>query len=197
MENERADRPILEMDGRFSLEPLLGRYGARRARMQPIYEEMLGVARQLADPRVLHRTFQADQLPAIASFLPGAEQVVLGLCTLGRRIEDQVGALFADEPGKAVILDEIANAWVGGLARRLHLTVRAEAQAQGLQAGPAFRPGIGHWPLSLQRDIAQALEAAQVGVSLMESMMLVPEKSISLIIALGHHLGRSSSAPAS
>jgi hypothetical protein len=191
LDDERADRPIFEMDGRFSLEPLLSRYGARRSRMEPMYEEMLAVAQQLAQPLVLRETFPASQLPTLAVHLPGAEKIVLGISTLGHKIEDHVGALFADEPGKAVILDEIANAWVGGLARQLHLTVRAEAREQGLHAGPAFRPGIGHWPVALQADVVRALDAAQAGITLMESMMMSPEKSISSIIALGHRLGRS------
>jgi hypothetical protein len=191
LNRDLADRPILEMDGRFSLEPLLARYGARRARMQPIYEEMLGVARQLAEPRVLRKSFDAGDLPAIAPRLPGAEEILLAISTLGPRVEAHVASIFEDDPGKAVILDEIANAWVGGLARQLHLTVRDEARARGWRAGPAFRPGIGHWPVDLQAVIVEALGGSQSGISLMDSMMMSPEKSISSIIALGHRLGRS------
>ena len=179
------------MDGRFSLESLLARYGARRARMQPIYEQMLGVAQQLAEPRILRRSFAAGELPAIASRLPGAEEIVLAVSTLGPRIEAHVASSFEDDPGRAVILDEIANAWVGGLARQLHLTVRDEARARGMLAGPAFRPGIGHWPVALQASIVEALGGSQTGITVLESMMMSPEKSISSIIALGHRLGRS------
>ncbi len=49
---------------------------------------------------------------------------VLGLCSLGSALEARVAGLFPDEPAQAVVLDEIGNAMVAGLARRLHRQIR-------------------------------------------------------------------------
>ena len=191
------DLPLLDVDGELPLDPLLHKYGKRRARMEPMYAEMLTVARGLVEPVVLYRSFPATEVPDFAEPLRIAERVVLGLCSVGSALEARVAGLFPDEPAKAVVLDEIGNAMVAGLARRLHRQIRATAAAEGLRAGPGYRPGIGHWPVELQPLIFHLLEAEQHGIRLTGGLMMEPRKSVSMIVPVGHSLGRTMYAPAS
>jgi hypothetical protein len=191
------DLPLLDVDGELPLDPLLHKYGKRRARMEPMYAEMLTVARGLVEPVVLYRAFPSTEVPDFAEPLRIAERVVLGLCSLGSALEARVAGLFPDEPAQAVVLDEIGNAMVAGLARRLHRQIRATAAAEGLRAGPGYRPGIGHWPVELQPRIFHLLEAEQHGIRLTGGLMMEPRKSVSMIVPVGHSLGRTVYAPAS
>jgi len=189
------DLPLLDLEGEVSLDPLLKKYGKRRPRMEPMYAEMLAAARGLAVPVVLKRGFSLEELPDFAEPLHFAERVVLGLCSLGGALEGRVAQLFPDEPAKAVVLDEIGNAWVAGLARKLHRQIRAQAAAGGMRAGPGYRPGIGHWPVEFQPRIFHLLGAELHGIRLTGGLMMEPRKSISMIVPVGHSLGRTAYAP--
>ena len=51
---------------------------------------------------------------------------------------------------------------------------------------PGFSPGYGDLPLDLQREIFAALDCPKrIGVSLNESLLMSPSKSVSAIIGLG------------
>jgi hypothetical protein len=189
------DLPSFDLSGELSLEPLLRKYTRRRARMEPMYAEMLLAARVLVRPVVLRRAFPSAEVPDFADPLGTPEQVVLGLCSVGGALESRVAEIFADEPAQAVVLDEIGNAWVAGLARQLHREIRATAAAAGLRAGPGFRPGIGHWPVELQPRIFRLLEAEQHGIRLTGGLMMEPRKSVSMIVPIGQRLARTAYAP--
>jgi hypothetical protein len=189
------DRPVLDLDGVISLDPLLRKYGGRRGRMEPVYAAMLKEAGRLVHPIVVRQGFTAAEVPEIAGQVPHAEQIVLGLCSLGHQLEHHVAQIFPDEPAQAVILDEIGNAWVAGLARQLHAKIRAAAAAEGLTAGPGFRPGIGRWPVELQPTVFHLLKAGQHGIQLTDGLMMDPRKSVSMIVPVGRKTGRSAYAP--
>lgn len=174
----------------FPLDPLLRRYAGRRPAIVASYREMYALVAELAQPQQDLQLLPAGELPELADALPGAEQIMLGLCTVGPAIERHVEQFFAVDPVAAVILDELGTAWVKELARQMHDEVRAVARAAGLRASPSYRPGIGRWPLSLQALILAHVDAEAMGVRLLGDM-LVPQKSISMIVALGSALGRS------
>jgi hypothetical protein len=190
-----SDLPAFDLSGELSLEPLLRKYTRRRARMEPLYAEMLVAARVLVKPVVLKRAFPSAEVPDFANPLRTPEQVVLGLCSLGAALEARVAEIFADEPAQAVVLDEIGNAWVAGLAGQLHREIRAAAAAEGLRAGPGFRPGIGQWPVDLQPRIFHLLQAEQHGIHLTGGLMMEPRKSVSMIVPVGRRLARTAYAP--
>lgn len=182
------------MKAPFSLESLLRRYGDRRPAIQAAYRNMFDEAHRLVEPRSAQQTFRTTQIPAFGVYLPGAETVTLGICTLGPKLEEQVSELFNRDPVAAVILDEIGTAWVNGLGREMHEAIRAAAKAEGKQASPSYRPGIGRWPVTLQKQLLEHLPAPELGVNLLDDMM-IPQKSISMIVGVGTKLGRYTQTP--
>lgn len=177
----------------FPLEPLLSPYVGRRPAIVESYHTMYELAGELARPQQERRLLPAAELPELAARLPGAEQIMLGACTLGPALEERVKQFFDEDPVAAVILDEIGTVWVKLLARQMHEELRASASAAGLQASPSYRPGIGRWPLSLHRLVLDHLDAAALGLSLLGDSLL-PQKSITMIVAIGRALGRSAYA---
>jgi hypothetical protein len=155
---------------------------------------MFEEAKRLATPSTLQRTFLADELPALAIYLPGAETITLGICSLGPGLDARVSTLFNSDPVSAVVLDEIGTRWVKELGREMHLGIQAVAKEAGKRASPSFRPGVGRWPLELQKELFAGLPAATIGVRFQDGLM-DPQKSISMIVAIGVSLGRSRFAP--
>lgn len=178
------------MKAPFSLDPLLKRYQGRRPAIADMYRQMYSLAETLARPQQAQRTLPAASLPALAAFLPGAEQIMVGVCTIGPAVEERVEQLFSSDPVAAVILDEIGTYWVKALARDMHDGVRAVARAAGAKASPSYRPGIGRWPLALHQVIMAHVDAEAIDLYLAGDMLL-PQKSISMIVAQGNALGRS------
>ena len=173
------------MEAPFSLDILLKRYGPRRARLEPVYQQMLEEARHLVSPRRLQQTFPAAALPAaLTANFRGAETITLGLCTIGPALEEMVYDLLREEPASGVVLDEIGTRWVLALADQMYRDIRVAARAAGQRTSPSYRPGIGRWPLALQGELLDTLGAGEIGVRLVDGMMS-PQKSISMIVAAG------------
>ncbi|MCB8945951.1 MAG: hypothetical protein H6658_19570 [Ardenticatenaceae bacterium] len=157
----------------------------RRSRMKPHYEAMLAEVTQLAAPRAIAQEFSLDKLPGIQHlFTNETVSVVLALCTLGASLDKRQTELIQEDLMLAVILDEITLAWVVAGTREIHGQVRQKMGQQGLKAGPAYRPGVGRWPLTAQYTIFDLLPTHLIEVSLNDAAVMFPRMSTSLIIPI-------------
>ena len=64
-------------------------------------------------------------------------------------------------------------------------TGRKEA---GLQVGPCLVPGNEYWDLEGQRTVFSALPAHRIGVRLLDSLQMDPQKSQSALVPFGAEL---------
>lgn len=184
---KRMEKISPETIGRISIEPLLKRYGSgkRRERMVPIYQDMLAEVEDHALPEAIYEEFPRDILSELSPWLSeDTTAVVLALCTLGPGMQDRINELAQDDMLAAVVIDELTLAWVTAITRQIHGSVRHQAQERGLKAGPAFRPGLGRWPLETQRTVFNWLPAQEIGVALTDDLVMMPRQSTSLIIPL-------------
>lgn len=171
----------------LSLDSLLKRYENKRRleKLEPIYRATLAEAESLSEPVAMYEEFPLAEVPELSEWLlPETISVVLALCTFGLRLEARIKELSQDDLVTAVVLDEIALAYVTAVARLLPDTIRKQAQERGLKAGPAYQPGLGRWSLETQSTIFAHLPADAIGVTLNAHMLMTPIKTTSLIIPL-------------
>jgi hypothetical protein len=146
---------------------------------------MLTEVAQLAAPQAIYDEFSLNELPGLAAlFPPEASSVVLAVCTLGIAVDERSRELGEADIMLAAIFEEITLAAMLSLTRAVHSQIRDEMQARGLKAGPAYRPGIGRWPLTAQESIFTHLPAQRIQVSLNEVAVMTPKMSTSLIIPI-------------
>ena len=166
---------------------LLKRYPSerRRNRMHPHYEAMLAEMNQLAQPCAIVQAFSLDKVPELQSlFSEETVSVVLALCTLGTAVDTCYTQLSQNDIVQATIFDEIGLTWVVAATREVHGQVRQDVAQRGLKAGPAYRPGIGRWPLTSQHIIFNLLPTHLINVTLSEYAVMTPKMSTSLIIPI-------------
>ena len=170
-----------------AVSSLLKRYPTerRRSRLRPHYQAMLEEMHDLAAPRAISQAFSLDEVSDFqAWFTDETVSAVLALCTLGTAVDTRYAQLSSDDLMLAAIFDEIALAWVVAATREVHGKIRQEVAATGLKAGPAYRPGIGRWPLTTQFTIFKLLPTHLIQVSLSEQAVMTPKMSTSLIIPI-------------
>ena len=64
----------------------------------------------------------------------------------------------------------------------LEAELRREVEAEGKRLSPRWSPGYGGRPLSLSREILRQLDATKkIGVSITDSDLLVPSKSVTAV----------------
>ncbi|MGM9540788.1 methionine synthase [Anaerovibrio sp.] len=127
-------------------------------------------------------TLQGD---SIGGHLRDCCQVIVMAATVGEAIENQVTKCF--EEGRysfSVLLDAAATAAVEQVADAMEKTIHNEVKRQGLAMKWRFSPGYGDWPIQQQTDILRLAQGADIGISLSESLMLMPRKSITAVIGL-------------
>jgi cobalamin-dependent methionine synthase I len=157
----------------------------KRQKWEPIYRELLAQAERLAAPAAIYDEFLLAEVTDLTAWLSAdTAAVVLALCTLGQPIEAYFKELSQDDLLAAVIFEEIILAWITAFTRQIHAAIRNQGRTRGLKAGPAYRPGVGRWPLTTQRTVFACLPAYQIGISLNEQLWMTPSKSTSLIIPL-------------
>ena len=123
---------------------------------------------------------------SVISLLKGTNYLGLGVVTIGGSLENKVSELFSlGEYPRAVALDAVGTVAVEALSRYVRNLICQEAKDRNLQITRYFSPGYNDWDISQQKDIFKVIPTNKIGVSLTESCMILPRKSLSWIIGMG------------
>ena len=192
---EFAEKEIIShMPG--SLEKLL-----ERPALQADWQSALADARRLIQPVALWdtfpiREFKHDRLilsngarltgGPVAQVLGGASDLIVAVCTVGAEISLEITRQQqAGQRMRAMFLDSLGTWAVGQLRMQVFSQLEFAALERGLHASTSLSPGESEWPISEQAVLFSLLDAAQIGVSLTKTMLMVPLKSLSLILGTG------------
>ena len=133
--------------------------------------------------------------PLIAQHLARSQMVIVMVCTIGTTLDDTVSSLFKVDPVVAVALDGVGSAAVELLAIQACNYFEAEAKEQGLKTSMPLTPGMVGWPVEEgQPQIFTLVDSDLIQVSLTESCMMVPNKSLSMVLGLGRELSATGSS---
>ncbi len=112
-----------------------------------------------------------------------AVKVAICICTIGPELEREIKKLMEkNEMTRALILDALGSEAAEEVAIQSDRILADKAREINLWPSKRFSPGYGKWDIKKQRFIFRMLPAADIGVRLTESCMMVPRKSVSFRI---------------
>lgn len=118
-----------------------------------------------------------------ATMLKDCTHAVLLLCTLGAGFETLLRAATARDMAKAAMLDACGSAYAEAGCDEAEKAVAARFPEKFLT--DRFSPGYGDLPLALQPALCAALDSQRrLGVTVTESLLMVPTKTVSAVIGL-------------
>ena len=112
----------------------------------------------------------------------GSSDVIFLCGTIGAEFDAWQRRLSVLSAADALLSQQIGLAAVEKVMDELEERSRKEVEVEGRTLKPRRSPGYGDLPLSLSRTIISELDAArQIGVSITDSDLLVPSKSVTAI----------------
>jgi hypothetical protein len=122
----------------------------------------------------------------ITQHLGRSQEVVLLICTIGSELDDFVSSLFNVDPLSALATDGVGSAAVENLAIQACNYFEDQAKSLGLNTSMPLNPGMIGWPVEQgQIEIFSLLDSERIHVSLNESCMMIPNKSLSMVLGIG------------
>jgi hypothetical protein len=180
---------------------------ARRPGLVNIAEKAMQASYPLLQPKVVYREFTVEgvmherlllagglylQNRLIAQNLAGASRVFVILATIGDALEEHVSRIWDDNMVYALALDGAGSAAVEALANAACLYFETEASKDGVQASIPFSPGMMDWPVAEgQPQIFNLLGEAGNIVNLTPSNIMIPKKSLTMVMGIGADLKSS------
>ena len=117
--------------------------------------------------------------------LRGCMGVYLMAATLGIEADRLLARASAVRMSDAVLYQAAAAAMIETVCDGVNDMIRCEAAGEGLYCRPRFSPGYGDFSIEHQRDFARLLDTArQIGLTVTESCLLAPTKSVTAVIGL-------------
>ncbi len=125
----------------------------------------------------------------VCGYIREATQTAMFLCTAGEDFTRMTNQL--NEQGdimEAYILDAIGSLTVEKAMDRIQESLKNEFGGKGFKISNRYSPGYCNWPLSDQKTLFNLIGGNQTGITLSDSCLMTPRKSVSGIIGIGEHL---------
>ncbi len=120
---------------------------------------------------------------SLAKNLGQCESVILFAATVGIEIDRLISRYSRISISRALMLQAIGSERIERLCDELEKRISAEYPDKDLR--PRFSPGYGDLDITLQKDIFSLLDCPKrIGLSLSDSMLMSPSKSVSAVIGL-------------
>jgi len=129
--------------------------------------------------------------PLIPAIFPEAKELAVLLCTIGPRLEKQVTDYSkSGEAMRGMILDGIGSTAVDIVTLEVLRRLASEVSSRGYEISSPVNPGMPGFPLTEQWNLLGLVKADEIGVRLTASGVLVPRKSLSIVIGIGPKMTR-------
>lgn len=154
-----------------------------RADLTPLADEL--TAR--ITPRWVWRAFSKEEMPlpghTAAIMLRECRRVIVLCATLGAPFDAWMRREQKRDMRRAVLLDALGSAYIEAACDAAAEEIAGRFPGQ--YPTDRFSPGYGDLPLHAQHMLLDAVDAARaVGVTLTDTLMMQPQKSVSAVIGL-------------
>lgn len=117
--------------------------------------------------------------------LSGCDEIVVFAATIGVGADRIIQRNSVTSPSSAVVAQAVGTAFVEKWCDVLCDRIERREKEEGRFLRPRFSPGYGDFPLEMQKDIFGMLDCPKaIGVSLTDSLLMVPSKSVSAIVGV-------------
>ena len=193
--------------GPSQIEKVLGKTGDdSREMVMEIIDEVLENSKKICDIRAEYiiynntefdndtRSMNVDGIlfnigKIIWAQIRKSEALALFLCTAGDEIGHLSRNLLADKDFlKGYIYDIAGSEIVEAAADIMQERLKAEVEKDGLFITNRFSPGYCGWNVSEQHNLFSLIPDNFCGISLTESALMIPIKSVSGIIGVGRNV---------
>lgn len=125
----------------------------------------------------------ALQGESIQNHLQGCEKAVVLCATISDGVDKLIRKTEIQDMAKAVIMDALASVAIEQVCDTIE--EKLAQQMEGWYLTWRFGVGYGDFPLALQKDVLEVTQASKrIGLSVNESYILTPRKSITSIIGM-------------
>jgi len=146
----------------------------------------------LEEGKIRTDTFEIEPHRRICTYMRGIEKMAAFICTAGEKFTlltrqlndsgDYLGGFIVDTFGSIVVekaMDYIQE------------QLQANMQRVGLKITNRYSPGYCLWPLTGQKELFDLFPENESGISLTESHLMIPMKSVSGITGIGESVKKS------
>ena len=172
----------------------LGAKGEEKEAATALLNKVLEEHSSCFSPRMITAFFRVKSTEPVVAFedsevtLPGesirrhfagATEGLFSAFTLGISFDKRLRELSLSRPSEAVALNALGSAYAERKADELLGNIRREKEKTGFRTNFRFCPGYGDLPMTVNAEIAAALNAnKKIGLTVTESGLLLPVKSI-------------------
>ena len=160
-------------------------------------DEILTKVLEHSTPKVCYKRFALDfsdgidfggfciQSKDLAVNLDGCKDAVIFAATIGIYTDMQIRKEAVLSPHRACIFQAVGAAVVEAVCDDFNEWLKEAEEKAGNALKPRFSPGYGDVSLEVQKDIFRELNCAKIaGITLTDSLLMVPEKSVTAIIGI-------------
>lgn len=138
-------------------------------------------------PKSVDFGFVVSESEGLAKNLACCHKALVFAATIGIEIDRLIAKYSRLSPSKALCFQAIGAERIESLCNVFNLEVDREFLTKGLYSRPRFSPGYGDLSLDLQRNIFTVLDCPRkIGLSLNESLLMSPSKSVTAIIGFSN-----------
>ena len=116
--------------------------------------------------------------------LSSCSKVALLAATIGPQVDALIRRHSSLDPVYASILQATGAMFIEELVDLVNSEIKKIAAAQGLKTKPRYSPGYGDVPLQVQKDFFRLLPCTRIGLTLMDTLIMAPEKSVTAFVGL-------------
>jgi hypothetical protein len=170
-------------------------------RLRRLLDEAMHTCAALVEPRAVCEELSPERFATVLAPLgvagddlvvgrvyPRAEGLALFVATLGEALPARIRQLFDEDAlAEGWMLDAVASAGADLLAERLAERYRQKLAERGRDDARVlpYSPGYCGWPTRGQRPLFDALRPEEIGVTLNDSCLMSPIKSVSGVLVAG------------
>jgi hypothetical protein len=168
-------------------------------RTQALFQQSFDWLQELAEPVAISAAISQQAFEAVfagegsneaeaplAKIYAQSDSLNLFAATLGQGVSDKISSLFgSNDFALATMMDSAASMAADNVARVLEDDICAARIKNFRSVVLAYSPGYCGWHLSAQKQLFDYLEPGKVGISLNDSYLMQPTKSVSGVLIEG------------
>ena len=120
----------------------------------------------------------------LARNLRNCSKVVIFASTIGSQCDLLIKREQIKNPVKAAVLQAAGAMYIEKCVDLLNEKIRVQAESQGKKVRPRFSPGFGDVSLEVQKDFFRLLPCQKIGLTLMDTLIMSPEKSVTAFVGI-------------